>query len=432
MSRKPEIHCAPPPLPPDRADQIREALERVLESHHFGGSRRCQLLLRYVTEQTILGDIKGLKERSLGVTVFGRPPDYDTSQDPVVRATAGEIRKRLAQYYQLPGHESEPRIELQSGSYVAEFYFDQPPAASAPQTAIAPTAPPPADRSPAPSRRLKTTLLLCALPLTAVLLVLLAYLLLPQARLERSDLGHFWGPILKPPGPVLLCLGQPVAYNLKSTVAQDAIQSLYPSQPPITGSDEGVIPKKDLVILWDRYVALGDSICMTRLTSLFDRFGKTYHIRGERSVTFADLRENTAVLIAAFDNQWTRRAAGPLRFTFVKDSAHDTDLVRDSQHPENVEWRLVGAWPFGEIANDYAVVSRIVHTPTDHPVVIAAGITEYGTRAAGEFLSTPEYFAEVIPRLPRGWENKNIQIVLRVPVVSHVPGHPQILATHVW
>jgi len=137
-------------------------------------------------------------------------------------------------------------------------------------------------------------------------------------------------------------------------------------------------------------------------------------------------------MIAAFDNQWTHRAAGPLRFTFVKDSAHDTDLVRDSLHPENVEWRLVGAWPFFEITNDYAVVSRLVNTPTDHPVVIAAGITEYGTRAAGEFLSTPEYFSEVIPRLPRGWENRNIQIVLRVPIVSRVPGHPQILATHVW
>ena len=53
-------------------------------------------LLRYVVEQTLSGNEENLKERTLGVEVFRRSPDYDTNLDPVVRLSAGEVRKRLA------------------------------------------------------------------------------------------------------------------------------------------------------------------------------------------------------------------------------------------------------------------------------------------------------------------------------------------------
>src|SRR5581483_4078436 len=86
-------------------------------------SRRCQTLLRRIAQQTLAGDFDSLKERALGIEVFGRAADYDTSQDPVVRASAAEIRKKLAQYYQEAGHQSETRIELPPGSYLAEFQF---------------------------------------------------------------------------------------------------------------------------------------------------------------------------------------------------------------------------------------------------------------------------------------------------------------------
>src|SRR3954469_11704031 len=102
MSRKPDGHVPTPRLPPEKAEEVRTLLEQVLASHLFRGSRRCQLLLRHITEQTLAGATSSLKERTLGIEVFGRAPDYDTSQDPIVRASAAEIRKKLAQYYQEP------------------------------------------------------------------------------------------------------------------------------------------------------------------------------------------------------------------------------------------------------------------------------------------------------------------------------------------
>src|ERR1700736_2604400 len=103
-------------------EAIRNQMERMLANQLFKNSKRYPNLLRYIVEHTLAGFPGELKERTLGVEVFGRQPDYDTNADPVVRVTAGEIRKRIAQYYHEPGRENEIRIDLPCGSYVPEFH----------------------------------------------------------------------------------------------------------------------------------------------------------------------------------------------------------------------------------------------------------------------------------------------------------------------
>lgn len=407
-----------PRLPPQKAEDVLAELERVLSSPLFRASRRCQSLLRRITEQTIAGEVDALKERTLGVDVFGRPAHYDTSQDPVVRASAAEIRKKLAQYYQEAGHESETRIELPSGSYLAEFHF----------SALHPAAAVSAGK-PAKSKLHQRTLAAIGLVAAAGVLIVGAALAVPTLR--TSELDELWGPVLKAPGTVLVCVGLQAAYNLRSAKAQDEVQGIIPPGPD-TGAARRPIHEEDMVLLRDRYVALDDALCLVRLTSLFERYRKPYRIRAERSTSFADLRDTPAVLIGAFDNPWTLRAAGQLRFTFHKDSEQDTGTVYDSQHPENSAWRLSKYWPNWDVSVDYAIVTRMVDTTTDRPVIIAAGLTQYGTIGAGEFLSNPSYFSEAIPRLPRDWPKRNLQIVLSVPVVNRISGRPRVLATHVW
>src|SRR5207244_6830027 len=105
----------------------------------FSHSRRYPSMLRYVVEHALSGDSGQLKERTLGIEVFSRDPHYDTNLDPVVRTTAGEIRKRIAQYYHEPGHEGEVRIDFPPGSYLPEFHVPQVAAVAAP-AAVTPTA----------------------------------------------------------------------------------------------------------------------------------------------------------------------------------------------------------------------------------------------------------------------------------------------------
>jgi eukaryotic-like serine/threonine-protein kinase len=119
---------------------VRSALELVISSDAFAGSKQCQDFLRLVVERALLGEVDILSERMIGVELFGRPADYDTSNDPIVRVRLAEVRKRLAQYYR---EATSPPviIALPAGSYVPEFDWSQPTTVEGKAGASAPAMP---------------------------------------------------------------------------------------------------------------------------------------------------------------------------------------------------------------------------------------------------------------------------------------------------
>jgi hypothetical protein len=103
---------------------VQEQLKRVLGSLFFRNSDRYTRLLKYIVDTALRGDTALLKERLIGMNVFGRDASYDTVKDNVVRIAAAEVRGRLVRYYALPEHRSEVRIILSAGSYVPQFASD--------------------------------------------------------------------------------------------------------------------------------------------------------------------------------------------------------------------------------------------------------------------------------------------------------------------
>ena len=121
---------AVPPLPKSFEDAARrdlavaEELERVCGSTHFRTSRRSCEFLRYIVRVTLDGRMDSLKERSIGIDLFGRDSSYEPSSDATVRVRANEVRKRLSSYYTSSAAAAEfhnLRIELPTGSYVPRF-----------------------------------------------------------------------------------------------------------------------------------------------------------------------------------------------------------------------------------------------------------------------------------------------------------------------
>jgi hypothetical protein len=102
-------------------EAIRRQLDKLVSNRLFGSSKRYPQFLRYVVEESLQGRAENLKERTLGIQVFARQPDYDTNLDHIVRSTASEVRKRLRLYYHEAGHESEVFIDLRPGTYVPVF-----------------------------------------------------------------------------------------------------------------------------------------------------------------------------------------------------------------------------------------------------------------------------------------------------------------------
>jgi len=123
---------------------VRRHLQEVLASKPFAGSKRAQEFLQLVVEHALKGEFDSLRERALGSEMFGRRIDYDTGNDPVVRVKAGEVRRKLAQYYGETEGKPAVRFEIPSGSYVPKFCFVPSQTAETLQTdPVVPSSPPP-------------------------------------------------------------------------------------------------------------------------------------------------------------------------------------------------------------------------------------------------------------------------------------------------
>src|SRR5262249_11202591 len=119
-------------------------------------------------------------------------------------------------------------------------------------------------------------------------------------------------------------------------------------------------------------------------------------------------------------------------FYFDVDPQDNSEVVRDRQNPDKIEWKVANAWPYWKIPLDYAIVTRVVNATTEQTVVVAAGITHYGTQAAGEFVTNPEYFATALKGAPRDWWRKNMQVVISTKVLAGTIGPPNVMAVLFW
>jgi len=433
-------------------DQILAQLDLLLAHPLFSQSKRYPALLRFVVEQTLDGNADQVKERLIGMEVFGRAPGYDANADPVVRVAAGEIRKRLAQYYYDPAHQDEIRIELPTGSYVPVFQrkieiFDPPaalaeidpdPAPNPARLELAPIDQPLSAASPAPGLSGEVSYPPPVIhhvhhPILTILLVVVTLLLglaggywvrayrqskvpLPVSPYQAVD--DFWQPLTAGPATVTLCLGEPARDSSKDTDPAQTIQ-----HPKLTEPLYFRLRQSGLF-------ALADVITLSRLNGVLERNHKAFRVSAASEASFAQLREGPAVFIGAFDNLWTIRLTRDLRFGF--DSIDGNAFIVDRKSLTDTTWFTAWDLPYQKLARDYAIVARYRDTLTGQPVVIAAGISEEGTEAAGELISNPADLDTLLRNAPANWRNMNVEAVIETQVIDGHDGPPQLRAVEFW
>ncbi len=408
---------------------VREQLARLLAHPLFANSKRYPALLAYTVDQALRGNSSDLKERTIGIEVFGRSPAYDANADPIVRITAGEVRKRLVQYYYDAAHDGELVIELPIGSYVPVFH--------APETAGEAQGPVPVEPPgmavpgepavPEPSTA----------PLPArSFLFWIPWMLLPLGIVAAGDLGirygkrnpdvpppnlidRFWAPITSGASLVTYCLGEP-----SKNLDLDAINSYDAPVPP--SKPEPLYFRLHL----SGHLALADVITLTRAVAPMEAQHKAFRVLPASEATFAQLREGPIVLIGAFDNIWTLRVTQKLRFGF--DSKDGVALIVDRRSRQQTTWATAWDLPYEKLSRDYAIVARIHDQTTGQPVIVAAGISEEGTEAAGESVYNSEYLEALLKNAPPNWEQMNMEAVIETQVIEGHPGPPQVQAVEFW
>jgi hypothetical protein len=288
-------------LPKTRAEhqKIVAQMELILASQHFSHSKRSQLLFRYIVAKTLQGQVSILKERTLGVEVFGRAPDYDTNADPIVRMTAGEIRKRIAQYYHDSAHRDELRIDLPSGSYTAQFHL--PKSVDDPHEVIADTSPAPLPKEVTPDQltkhnwpagHIRSTWTRWLGLFSGVAFILLIAWYFVFARQHRSSTELAWGDILDNRSTTLIVVGE---HSLNSNP--------YSTTDPNSTIDQTSMSARHHMST--ETLSYSEARALVRLVRILDDKKIQYNLLTASGTTFADLRQGPAILLGGLNNPWT-------------------------------------------------------------------------------------------------------------------------------
>jgi hypothetical protein len=397
------------------SEAVRAELERILASPEFKASKRCQDFLQFVVDRALAGATDDLKERTIGIEVFGRHPPYDTSADGIVRVNASEVRKRLAIYYADSARYSECRITLPTGTYLPVFSKPAKAIAEAniphlPQTSVLPPtlstiAASPAGSVVSPSSvhtrkfRRSISVLIAGVVLAAVVLsvrwIAMAH--------SQTIVDKFWQPMFQDKTPITI------------------VAAYVPAYDPV-----GNPPNGQFTLMTDQYVGGGDLVGVVQVSSMLVRLGHPFNLRICTGVSLDDLRNKPTVLIGYSNTQW-KDVTKKFRF-FVDDSSHG--MIRDNG--KATDWYPHGATPENHADVDYAVISRAFDPETHAMLILVSGCLQYGTEGAARLITNPELLTQALRNAPKDWQQKNLQLIVQFNVVANSPASSQVVASYYW
>jgi hypothetical protein len=422
-----------PPASDLAPEKILAQVELMAQDDVFRSSKRSVAFLRYVVTAALNGSADQIKERTIGIEVFGRSSSYDTSLDHIVRTAATELRKRLAIYYGDEKHRSELRIGLVPGSYVprftqphqavysgidAEMVAEHPSLLDGPSLLLPNALPEAAAAEMRPAKQAAHPWRWLALAVVCAGLVVAGSIMFRGLRSSTPE-HDFWKPVLDTPGPVLLAVGD--VPNGPPKLADAPVSEALST--PVPSSDSS------------QTVPFSDAVTIARVVGILEANQKKVLIRRENSSSFSDLRQGAVVLIGAFNNEWSLRLTHSLRYSLALDPDQHLIYIKDARNPSARNWSWGTNQPRDHVSGinspklrDYALISRIQSSDTGHVVVVIGGLYRYGTEAAGEFLTDPTLLQAIAKQTAHIGGSGTLQIVLGTTVTDETPGPPQILA----
>lgn len=407
--------------------EILADLETVLSSSAFAGSKRSCEFLDFIVRKTLEGDLEHLTERFLGVDLFHRPLDYETSTDAIVRVQACEVRRRLARFSQNQSPSRTVEIKLAPGSYIPEFVWPQAQIPEGPDSscvAVAREEINPGNSEPAKYFGSRTLLTFRAFAkhslLVVCLLVLAGITALAWWHAHRNSdhaLKTFWAPVLKSSGAVDIRFGDYIVYGLSSKLQND----ISAHRPLLNVDANQIVESKNASI------SSGSLQTAINIFSLLERHGVSAQLQLPQDFQNSNSPAPQSIIyVGAFNNPWTMELNRNLRFAFVKRGDNEWSIVEQGQ-----TGRIWSANPY-QLSHDYALITRIYDQQHKQVLISVGAISQYGTQAAGKFLTDENSLGAFERIAPRGWEHKNLQIVLAMDISDNRVIDPRIIATNIW
>ena len=436
---------------------LQQHVTEIVEGAAFKGSHRSGQFLKYIVDQSIAGHFESLKERVIGMELFGRSPSYDTGEDAIVRVTASDVRKRLLQHYGKYGTPSEFRLRLPLGSYIPEItreghgvvgQFDalelhREPAVSPPDSAAAPQEPVAISHTASfPEVGLRAASQITRQWLTFVILfvalnlALWSFLWNRSSRTEAATRPSFpWSALFNPSHATHLITSDPNIAQIQGFTGTQISVSDYANHNYIP-EPNNLTPEEDrfcrIILRGD--TSLVDTPIAVNIAELAQTNSAKIDVHAARSIQLSDLKtdDNFIFLGSPRSDPWTSLFSDQLDFRFVFDKATNQEIIQNV-HPRSHELpTYVPTAPGWATGQSFAVIALVQNPDQNGQVLLLAGANAEGTEAAGKLVNDLPRLASTLHGcgIQSAGQPQHFELLLRLNTMAGSPSNVDIAACH--
>jgi hypothetical protein len=425
---------------------LKRYLNQITEGPAFKGSPRSAQFLEYIIRQSATGKMTDLKERTIGVELFGRTPAYDTSEDAIVRVTASDVRKRLVLHYSGVGNASEFRISLPSGGYVPEL-IRIPKVGTDVLGHQLPLEENPVEISGPESSSQVAPLgwRYWILPILGVIAMTVGIALSIMNRPGRTAGKRVWSLSSAPWATlfdgsrrVLIVASDPNIEEVQRISRSGLSLSDYANQSYLPPGASALSPSEISLIkeiLRGNKISAFDGSIIANLASLMTPGQSRLSVKAARNFRVTDLQtdENFVFLGSPRSNPWTSMFDPVLDFQFAFDDETQREFIRNIRPGKDESSNYVPTAGGFDTGESFAIIS-VFHNPGySGRVLIIAGASGEGTKAAGDLVADPTWWAATLQscHLPQDVSGRSLQVLLHLETMAGSPSMVNTVACHI-
>jgi len=414
-------------------------VQRILSTSTFLRSPRLSEFLHYVSRETLEGRGRSLTEQRIGETVFGRPSDYDSSIDSIVRSHALRLRQRLEQFFAREGRDEPIHLSIPRGSYIVVFeraptkipeVTDSPRPANVSQsfilsealseiatdndiqvqdnvTALANVTPQTApqnlgladSQSGSPKRTFTAQVVL-----SLVLLAILCLSITGSDRAVHADRHHpLWSRLFTADRPTRIVLADSGlvlfhAIDRRYFSLDDYLAKRY--KPRLTGIQH-VDPDFAVFLTTRRYTSMVDASTLVRLTHLPEATPDRTLVEYPRDMRLDEFKSGNLILMGAQEaDPWVELFERSMNFVFTTDTPGNHNAFRNN-HPQPGEPSLYGPGISGSDKTIYAVIAFLPNLSETGDVLLLEGINMAGTESAADLIMDDSRLLPLLAKVRR-------------------------------
>ncbi|MGB7720088.1 MAG: hypothetical protein WBL65_09320 [Bryobacteraceae bacterium] len=406
------------------AEDIRAQVGRLIHSKTFETSEVHRHLLQYLAEKSISGEADRLKEYTIGLEAFGKPPTYDPKHDSIVRLQAGRLRQKLAAYYQTEAAGDAVRVSMPKGAFKLNFE----PVAAQDHTHGAPWNP-----------RRAIVLLAAALAVTAIWAVASTIGLVrlrsqAEVTTERwtPELESIWGPFLQTNRPLVVCLGTPLFVRFPDFgLFRDPKVNDWPEmeQSKRFTAVRKALGAKGLFASY-AYTGAGEASAAFLLSELLSTRKRIVLLTRSSILSWEQIVDDDVVFVGPPKFNPQLQAAA-----MAQDIVIEPEGIRNNKpqpgEPVFLRDHLVPEKP--SEGETHALISRTPGLSGVGDLLVIAGNASSDTLAAAEWLTQPLRARELVRRLrtPSGEFPRYFQVVVKVAFKQGIPVQSSYVFHHV-